>query len=218
MKFELGSKPAGAMTAFEALVVIAMLALFAAVLLPELAVTKRRASLITCNRNVKEINLAFKIWENDHGNKLPMQYAATNDALIKAVTNGGAWHLWQTMSNELGTPKILHCPADLKTTFGNKFAEGISDANISYFFNLDAADAKPRMVLDGDDNLAVDGLRAAPGILSLRTNDPVSWTKERHYGNGNIGLTDGSVMPVANNGLNAVLVDSGTNIARLVIP
>src|SRR5208283_468971 len=104
-----------------------------------------------------------------------------------------AYVLWQTMSNELVTPKILVCPDDNQRTEAVSFTQNFSDANISYFFSLDAADAYPQMILYGDDNLAVNGVRVRPGILNLWTNTSVAWTKERHGGAGNIALSDGSV-------------------------
>ena len=45
----------------------------------------------------------------------------------------------------------------------------------------------PQMILDGDDNLAVDGVRVKPGDLKLWPNSSIAWTKERHRFNGNIG-------------------------------
>lgn len=83
-----------------------------------------------------------------------------------SVTNGGATELaaagdvaacFQVMSNELSTPKILHCPDDAHRTYATNFSTRFSAANISYFINADAAEAYPQMILDGDDNLLVDG-------------------------------------------------------------
>jgi prepilin-type processing-associated H-X9-DG protein len=91
-----------------------------------------------------------------------------------------------------------------------------------YFFSLDAFESYPQMILDSDDNLAVDGVRVKPGILSLGTNN-IAWTKERHRG-GNIGLADGSVQQATTAGLNSAVVSSTsgglTNSApnRWVIP
>ena len=47
-------------------------------------------------------------------------------------------------------------------------------------------------MLSGDDNLMVNGKKVQSGILNLRTNDTLAWTKERHQGAGNILLGDGS--------------------------
>ena len=125
------------------------------------------------------------------------------------------------MSNQLSTPKILHCPADTEHIAANNFSNGFRDANISYFFGLDASENNPQALLAGDDNFAVNGKPVQPGILNLPTNAPVTWTKERHNGNGNIGLADGSVQAVTTAGLNATIangVATNSSVVRLVIP
>jgi len=121
------------------------------------------------------------------------------------------------MSNELNTPKILHCPADTSRVAATNFATGFSDANISYFFSLDAFESYPQMILDGDDNLAIDGVRVKPGILNLWTNN-IAWTKERHRGSGNIGLADGSVMQTTSEGLNSTVVYSTSGVPTNNVP
>ena len=72
--------------------VVAPVAVGAAMLLPALAQAKSRAQSIACVNNLKQIGLAGRVWATDHGDKLPPD--------------------WLTMKNELGTPRILFCPAD----------------------------------------------------------------------------------------------------------
>jgi prepilin-type processing-associated H-X9-DG protein len=192
--------------------------LLAAIFFPALGAAKQKHSRNNCISNLKEIGLGSKIWEGDNGNKYPIQVYATNNEMMKLIANGNAYFLWQTMSNELTTPRILICPADTEHTETTNFSTGFSDANISYFFNLDASDTYPQMILDGDDNLAVNGARVPPGILNLRTNASVAWTKERHRGDGNLGFADGSVQQATSAGLNSVFALSGTVTNRLVIP
>ena len=104
------------------------------------------------------------------------------------------------------------------------FSQGFSDANISYFFSLDAAEIYPQMILDGDDNLAVDGVPVKPGILNIWPNNAITWTKERHRRVGNIGMADGSVQQVTIAGLNSAIVNSTNGVPtsavtpRWVIP
>jgi prepilin-type processing-associated H-X9-DG protein len=188
------------------LVIIAAVVLLAALLLPALAAAKKKSSRLGCVGNLKQVGIAFRLWEGDNGDKYPMQVVLTNSETMNWVTNGSAYLLWQTMSNELSTPKILHCPNDQQRTSAMSFSEGFSDANISYFFSLDAAETYPQMILDGDDNLAVDGVRVKPGILTLEANRTVAWTKERHKGAGNIGMADGSAQQATTAGLNSAIV------------
>jgi hypothetical protein len=75
--------------------------------------------------------------------KNPMQVVLTNSETMKLVTNGNAYLLWQTMSNELSTPKVLHCPDDKRGKEAVSFSQGFSDANISYFCSLDAVETYP---------------------------------------------------------------------------
>ena len=125
------------------------------------------------------------------------------------------------MSNELATPKVLICPQDTKRLTAANFAVGFNDANISYFVGLDAEDKYPQMIISGDDNLTVNGVRVRPGILNLSTNASVGWTKERigkFHGPGNVGLVDGSVWTTTTLPFQSALVNTGIATNRLVIP
>jgi prepilin-type N-terminal cleavage/methylation domain-containing protein/prepilin-type processing-associated H-X9-DG protein len=204
------------MTLIEVLVAVFVITLLAAMFLPALAAAKRKHSRIGCVNNLKEIGLAFRVWEGDNGDKYPMQFAITNSDTMKLISGGNAYVLWQSMSNELSTPKILHCPEDTERLATNNFSTGFSDANISYFFNLDGNEIYPQMILIGDDNLAVDSTRVRSGILNLSTGSSVTWTKERHNGAGNIGLADGSVQQLTARGLISAISNAAPS--RLVIP
>jgi prepilin-type processing-associated H-X9-DG protein len=210
------------MTLIEVLVVVFVIALIAAILLPALAPAKRRSG-INCTNNLKQIGLAFRIWEGDNGDKFPTQVSVTNGGTMELFSSGSqfskfAFLNFAAMSNELGMAKFLHCPADTNHIAATNFTTGFSDANISYFFGLDVAPSKPQMFLSGDDNFTVGGVPVQPGILNLQTNSLVAWTNERHRGAGNIGLADGSVQATTSAGLSSVLVSSGVATNRLVIP
>ena len=202
----------------ELLVVVCVVAVVAVLLLPGLAASKRKNEKINCINNLKQIALASRIWEGNNSDKYPMQLAVTNEAMIKLISDGNAYVLWQTMSNVLGTPKILVCPADKQRTAAVSFTQNFSDANLSYFLSLDASDAYPQMILFGDDNLAVNGVRVRPGILNLPRNASVGWTMERHRGTGNLGLSDGSVQTIAINAMQQAFRQTGFATNHLVIP
>jgi prepilin-type processing-associated H-X9-DG protein len=212
-----------AFTRTELFVVIGVVAVLVVLLLvPALNAAKRTAERIQCVNNFMQIGVGFKVWEGDHNNKYPMQFAQTNSETMKLIAGGNAYVLWQTMSNQLSTPFMLHCPADTNGFPATNFDIGFSDANISYFFSLEAADTYPQMILDGDDNLAINGVRLKPGILNLPTTDSLTWTKERHRGTGNIGMADGSVQQTTINTLNSAVIaatnGAPVNTYRLVIP
>lgn len=212
------SRRAWGFNQIELLVVIGVVVLLAALLLPALAAAKRKSSRINCISQLKQVGIAFRCWEGDNGDRYPMQVILTNSETMKLVTNGNAYLLWQTMSNELSTPKVLHCPDDKQRKAATSFSQGFSNANISYFFSLDAVETYPQMILDGDDNLAVDGVPVKPGILNLWPNSTVTWTKERHRGVGNIGMADGSAQQVTSGGLNYAFAACTNGVPTNAVP
>jgi prepilin-type processing-associated H-X9-DG protein len=211
-----------AFTRSELFVVIGVIAVLTALVLLVLLAAKRKVLRIGCVNSLFNVNTAFKVWEGDNDDKFPMHFALTNREAMRLISSGRAYVLWQTLSNELGTAKWLYCPADTARTAATNFNVGFSDANISYFFSLDAADTYPQMILDGDDNLAVNGERVKPSILSLPATGSLTWTKERHGGWGNIGMADGSVQQTTPTTLNAAVIAVTNNASltmyRWVIP
>jgi prepilin-type N-terminal cleavage/methylation domain-containing protein/prepilin-type processing-associated H-X9-DG protein len=203
-------------TLTELLVVIAVLAIVAAMFLPALARPKRHPG-INCVNNLHEIGLAFRVWEGDNGGKFPPQISVTNGGAMEFIATGNVAACFQTMSNELSTPKVLICPEDKKHFYATNFSTGFNNGNISYFVSLDANETNPQMILSGDDNLTVNGVGVRSGILNLTTNFPVGWTKERHGGGGNILLSDGSAQEVTTNGL-MFAISNAAAPSRLVIP
>ena len=214
-----------ALTLTEVLVVIVVLVILAVMLLPATNGNKRSATRIECVSNLKQIGIAFRLWEGDNGDKYPMAVSVTNGGAMELMATGNVVACFQVMSNELSTPKILLCPEDTHRAYATNFSTGFSGANISYFINADAVETYPQMILDGDDNLLVDGKPVQPGILNLWTNTTIAWTKDRHHGVGNIGMADGSAMQVTSEGFQranrevingALAPGSATN--RLLIP
>jgi prepilin-type N-terminal cleavage/methylation domain-containing protein len=198
-------KHKAAFTLIELLVVIAIIAILAAMLLPALAAAKRKAQRINCVNNLKEVGLAFRVWEGDNGDQYPMNVSTANggaqqmvnSANTTATLTGGSFiYAFMVMSNELSTPKILLCTSDANhnsaaTNFAPQMSAcftinnaGVTLNNgplllsfVSYFLCGDTTEAYPQMILTGD----------------------------RNIGNNNgTGLTSGQSAPSINKGTNSL--------------
>jgi len=218
MKTQRTTRGSRAFTLTELLVVIFVVAVLAAVLILPMFARAKHGSGPNCVNNLKQIGLSFQIWEGDNGGKYPMQVPVTIGGAMELAVTGDVAGIFRTMSNELATPKVLVCRQDTKRIAATNFAAGLNNSRISYFVGLDAEDKYPQMILSGDDNLTVNGVRVRPGILNLSTNASVGWTKERHDGGGNIALSDGSVQTTTALTFQSSLANTGAATNRLAIP
>ena len=156
-------------------------------------VLQDRSTEIQCVNNLKQISIAFRIWEGDNNDKFPMRIPKRKGGAMEAAARGDVAPIFQVMSNELSTPKVLLCPADASRFAVGDFTAGFDNSHVSYFVGVDADDAHPQMLLSGDSNLAVNGKPAKSGLLTITKDRPITWTSDRHIHQGNLGFTDGSV-------------------------
>jgi competence protein ComGC len=188
-------------TLVEVLVVIAVISILAALLLPTLSRAKARGLRAACLNNQKQIGLAFTLWAADHEEK----FSSTVD-----VSDGGSrtrletWQHFITMSNELVTPKILHCPSDRLKQTATDFSDSATglrtfkNAAISYVVGTGAGPDRPSLHLAADRNLfGRDGQGCGPAaifgfITQLRATNNPRWDKTIHINAGNVVLADGS--------------------------
>jgi len=154
-----------ALTRVEVTVIIAVLAVLAAVILPVLAIDRRRSKRINCANNLHGIGLVFKVWEPGQSDDYPMRVSTERGGAMEPAEHGNVAPIFQVMSNELGTPKILICPADTNRFTATNFSSGFGNQNVSYFVGVDAADTYPQRILSGDDNLSVNGSQIKSGLL-----------------------------------------------------
>jgi competence protein ComGC len=225
-----------ALTLLEVLVVVVVVAILATILVSELTVPlgyySARVSGTACMNNLKQVALSFQLWADDHNDRFPMLVSITNDGAMEPAALGNPVPVFQVMSNELNTPKILICPADVRRWCATNFNEGFDRTNIGYFVNLDATMPNSAAILCGDRNFTGDWLERH-GIIELTTKQTYSWDKMLHtrgtmlrssriklveYGVGNIARVDGTVKTLESSELNLALQNSGVATNRLVIP
>lgn len=212
-------KRRAAFTLMELLLVIVLIAVVAAMLLPANSGPHRRqiAQRINCVNNLKQVDLAFKIWGGDHDDRYPIAVSVTNGGAKEFAEQGMVDRVFQVMSNEVNAPKILHCPVDTTTVAATNFIN-LNNGNLSYFIGIDATEENPQAILLGDDNLVINGKPVSSGRLNLSTNDIVEWGADRHHRAGNIALADGSVQQATSGSLRAAIFNAAMATNRWVIP
>jgi prepilin-type N-terminal cleavage/methylation domain-containing protein len=225
-----------AFTLIELLVVIAIIAILAALLLPALAAAKRKAQRINCVSNIKQVGIAFRLWEGDNQDRYPMAVStAYNGAKEKIWCAGntptastyGITNIFVVMSNELSTPKVLFCPSDnVRAATTNFTALKVNDQNMSYFICGDAIETYPQMILDGDRNIGTAATANIPATITNTlgfqwTGDTAAWWAwsgvDMHLRVGNLGMADGSAQQVTVAGLQTAL-GTATNGASATSP
>jgi hypothetical protein len=86
--------------------------------LPALAQAKAEAQSVQCVNNMKQIGLAFRVWALDNKDRFPFNVSTNEGGTMELRAEGkdgfdlNPAQIFQVLSNELSTPKILVCPAD----------------------------------------------------------------------------------------------------------
>ena len=205
----------GAFLRKELVAIMCVLVLALGVLLPGLSRQKKSAWREQCCKNLSQIGVGIKTWSLDAYDNYHMQRSAKQGGTRDAVSTGQTFRHFQWMSNELHTPNVVVCPADVRKP-AKGFGSGFSNSNVSYFISVDANDNFPEMLLCGDRNIT-NGPLPPDRTLELTTNSVVGWTEKMHHFEGNVLLSDGSVQGFDTSRLRvAVRVAGVTN--RLAMP
>lgn len=207
-----------AFTRIELVVIVLILGLIAGFLILSRIQTARKVRNEACRNNLKIIGIAFRMWPPGQLDTYPMQTSKNSGGTRELIGTGQVFVHFRALSNELGSPKYLVCPADMQKTVAPNFNEGFSDSNVSYFIGLDAAEELPQSILAGDRNLAAAGRPLEKGLFVLTTNVLLSWTKNIHSNHGNICYGDGSAQFLTSDGLAQANQKQALATNRLVLP
>jgi len=190
-------------------VLVVILAAVFGLLFMGLPRAKAKAQNQQCRNILKSVGLAFRQWSTDSSDAYPMRRPISLGGAMESATNSDVAFTFVVMSNELNTPKILICPADVRAPATN-FGPGFANANLSYFVGVTAEETQPQMLLLGDRNLT-NGPLSPERLLRLTTNSTPGWNHELHRFQGNVALADGSVQSLDTPRLRVAVTNSGAD-------
>lgn len=186
------------LTLIELLVVVAIIAILMTLLLPALGKGKMKAQQSECASNLRQVGLSFRMFADEHDNRLPMQVSVRWGGSMEYASRGETWRHFQVMSNLLVNPQLVVCPADRERAYAEW--SKLANTNTSYFLGLDVKIGKPNQMLAGDRNIMTPGY-PTPGVVPVRTDMTAFWTEEMHQNRGNLLFADGHTESVDSDGL-----------------
>lgn len=109
----------------------------AAMLLPALAKNRYSEQRTDCQRNLRELGLAFKVWALDHNDQYPFNVSTNSGGTLELCAVGpdgfdrNATAHFRIISNELSSPSFLLCPKDHSKRLVADFT-ALGEPNVTY--------------------------------------------------------------------------------------
>ena len=183
-----------AFTLVELLVVIAIIAILAAMLLPALSHSKRKARMSQDINHLHQFGRAATGWANDHEGHYPWRVDTNEGGSMNATE--WAQHL-RVMDREIANLNILVCPFDKERKPAPDWPSLAGFDNVSYFLGMNATQLRSTL-LSGDAAFTGGGGGVDPFWNSAAGSSiDATWDSTQGVthgsGRGNVVLSDGSV-------------------------
>lgn len=224
-------------TRIELFVVVSSIVVLFMIVSPMLAKRYAKSGRVKCSSNLKQIALAFKMYAGDNDGKFPWVPKSSGTDFTNQLK---VWQYFQTISNDLGSTKILLCPQEQeagKKQPAYEFSDSIyglahpsnQNHSVSYFLGIYSGESLTNTILAGDRTVTTrisSQLYSSSGTNAVEIATNSIWSsapmQANHEGVGNLALADGSVQQTSTASLQAALRlarDShGTNANRFLFP
>lgn len=213
----------GAFTRVELLIVLSVTTILLIYGISMNMKAQAKAQRISCVGRLKNIGLSHRIFATDNKDLFPWERhlaEATNLTNFPNLTNLSPGEqvarIFQSLSNELSTPKIIVCPADSRRDAGNW--DELTTDNISYFLGFSAREGFPQTFLAGDRNMTVNGRRVLGRVEISGDSQIIEWDSSMHKFQGNACMGDGSVQQLSNARLREQLKNTGVQTNVMLFP
>ena len=189
-------------TLIELLVVIAIIGILASMLLPALAMSKKKANAITCSNNLKQIGNGFQMYANDNDGFIPKNYDTSYNPVeqewssrIKDYVKAKYDHTMYPRFHDT----VFDCPSInyANIQWGHTLMDYVSDNIFWKNYSIDSGRMDSVKGPSGV-GLVVDGAIGSANYTQMIADNDGDQNvnhrvRRRHFGGGNILYVDSHV-------------------------